>query len=316
MHLAFVHAIWSFKMIDEIEVATPRHKKKLEEIRQNGRGNTSDSSENFSRGYSEASSERIQRAQGTDEGSARGIAAREEGMDSSQGADGRSNQGIRSSNTATFTAIEGSYPSDRSAGTGQLISELTEEQEAERQRELARQRKQRQRDREKAEKSQDADAYLSSYSDRDRYMRDAEDVTHGVTDGMNTSRFTLKNPLKNPLKILTEQPEKVKLFTNKEAEEEQERLSFIYSKGSGLLDDILEIVVAGHQEVQIWQLDDGESNMLATMHLEKAKKEQSAARSARTLLSIYDRLFTIMLLGPRCVRTRQYVKEQGGFSFK
>lgn len=91
---------------------------------------------------------------------------------------------------------------------------------------------------------------------------------------------------------------------------------FIYTQGSGLLDNILEIVVRGHEKVQIWQLDESEAEMLASMHLEKAKKDIQAARSARLLLSIYDRLFTIMLIAPRAMRTAQHIKESGGLSFK
>ena len=112
------------------------------------------------------------------------------------------------------------------------------------------------------------------------------------------------------------EPEKVKLFTTKEIEEKKERLAFVYLHGSGLLDDILEICVKGHEPVTIWQMDEGEALMFAELHLEKAKHSEQDARVARFLLSLYDRWFTLAYAGPRIVRTGRHVKEHGGLGFK
>ncbi len=109
---------------------------------------------------------------------------------------------------------------------------------------------------------------------------------------------------------------KVKLFSQKEAEEELERLTEVYWRGSGLLDDCLEIIVKDHEEVQIWQLDQEEAATLAAMHLERAKTNEESARSARKLLEIYDRFYIYLLVGPRLKATYSHVKAHKGLSFK
>lgn len=111
-------------------------------------------------------------------------------------------------------------------------------------------------------------------------------------------------------------PTKVRLYTKAEAEDALPRLKDIYWRGSGLLDDVLEIVVKDHEPVNIWQLSEEEAEMLAAMHLERAKHDESAARSARKLEEIYDRLYFYMLVIPRVQATGRHVMMHKGFGFK
>ncbi len=107
-----------------------------------------------------------------------------------------------------------------------------------------------------------------------------------------------------------------KLFSNAEAEREFEHMKDIYFRGSGFLDDILEIVVKDHEPVQIWQISEEEATMLAINHLDRAKVDEGAARSARVLLDIYDRIYFWMVVYPRTKLTYSHVRAHGGFSFK
>jgi hypothetical protein len=106
------------------------------------------------------------------------------------------------------------------------------------------------------------------------------------------------------------------LFSDAERSAELQKMIEIYYRGSGLLDDLLEICVKGHQPVQIWQLEEDEATTLATMHLQRATYDKKAAASARQLLALYDRLYMYLLLGPRAKATFDHVKVQGGFSFR
>jgi hypothetical protein len=90
----------------------------------------------------------------------------------------------------------------------------------------------------------------------------------------------------------------------------------IYFRGSGLLDDILEIIVKDHEPVTIWQLDEDEAAMLTEMHLQRATYDKRAAESAHQLLALYDRLYMYLLAGPRAKLTYSHIKEHGGLSFK
>lgn len=120
--------------------------------------------------------------------------------------------------------------------------------------------------------------------------------------------------LKNPFEKLGQGS--AKLFTKQEAQDETERMAEIYSRGSALLDDIIEITVKDHEPVVIWQLSDEEATMLASLHLERATKDIAAARSARKLLEIYDRLYFWLLVVPRIKATGDHVQAHKGFSFK
>lgn len=296
-------------MLDETEVNITRHKRKLETLREKDNSNAREPRVNGDRLDIEVASRSIQGTSGTDTGLHEVDGTRNEGTESGAGIAGRDGEGIRPTHTEGIDAVEGIDNDNRAPRSAELKVELTPEQRAERARELARQRKQRQRDRQKAENAQTYTDTSSSNSGSDQGQPYLRSVPSNVTPIDGTSRFTLKNPL-------SRQPEKVKLFTKAEAEEAKERLILIYTQGSALLDNLLEIIVKDHEKVTIWELDESEAEMLATAHLENAKKDEGAARSARALLGLYDKLFTIMLLGPRVVKTGQHVKAHGGFSFK
>lgn len=303
-------------MDEDVELTT-RHKKKLQALRekdgthvivgQNGRDR-----EPISGGHSEASGGGIQGTQGPDEGGPGIAGPGEEGMAGSEGASGGHGTQLRHSEPAPLDATTGADRGNEPSRGDQLTVDLTPEQQEENERERNRQKQQRYRDRKREE---EAAVSSSSNSNGYGYEGNAKGVT-GENSDVTESSSNAKFAIKNPLKFGAKEPEKVKLFSEKEAKEELERLIYIYVKGSGLLDDLLEIVVKGHEPVQIWQLDEGEAEMLAQMHLDKAKKDQAAARSARALLSIYDRLFTIMMLGPRIMASGQHIKTHGGLSFK
>lgn len=144
-------------------------------------------------------------------------------------------------------------------------------------------------------------------TDRPRIYSDKSADT-GNRRGEKTVKFELRSPFKKG--------EPAKLFSKDEIEIEYEKMFDIYFRGSGLLDDVLEICVKGHEPVQIWQLDEDEAETLAKMHLSRATHDKRAAASARQLLALYDRLYLWLLVGPRAKATYTHVREHGGLSFK
>lgn len=144
------------------------------------------------------------------------------------------------------------------------------------------------------------------------------------SDGANSRRFEelggdragfsfrLKNPFNRGDKSKTSD----RLFTQEEAEEAYDRLYAVYYQGSGIIDDILEIVVKDHEPVTIWQVSPEECDNLVSMHLSRATVDKEAARSARQLLAMYDRLYRYMIAGPRVKATYTHIKEHGGLSFR
>jgi hypothetical protein len=179
---------------------------------------------------------------------------------------------------------------------------------------MHRQRQQRYKDRQRAAQADEIPATMLESE------RQSSPSRHPVTpirdDGQqDTPRFALKLPFLEK-RHGEGKPEKVKLFSNKEAEEKLEKFTDIYRRGSGLLDDILEIVTKDHEPVAIWQLDEEDAATMAAMHLERAKFDEGAARSARKLEEIHDRFFFWWLIGPRMKASYSYVKEHGGISFR
>jgi hypothetical protein len=270
--------------------ATVRNKKLLEQVRSEGedtngsRGNDSNGSEGYVARREGSYQQNAGRIAGTD----RGNQGRTQGDARPSGiAEGR-NQGVRQVDGADIDTVEGAYPGNGHAKGSLRVVETPQEKE-ERQKELARQRLHRFRDRQREEKAE----------------REAQNVA--LRSG---PQFNLKLPFGK------RETQKVKLFTDKEAGDEEDRMKDIYFRGSGLLDDILEIIVKDHEEVQIWQLSEEEAEMLAGMHLERAKKDEGAARSARKLLEIYDRLYIWMIAVPRMQATGRHVQQHKGFSFR
>lgn len=265
-----------------------RHKRKLEQIREERNGRQSD------RGYSSSGIEENGYALGTDEGSDRSVGVGEEGTTSEPGTVGRSDSGTGSANNEVSNDHSGASETGSEPTPTATVKDM--EAERERKRELARQRKQRQRDRERTDK----EPISSSNVGRDGDKSDEKQAT-----------FQLKGPFAK-----SQSHEDVKVFTQKEAEESLQKLVFVYQRGSEILDDILEIVVKDHEKVQIWALSDDEALMFATMQMERAKKDKAAAKTVRTLINIYDRMYLFMIVGPRVIATGQHVKRHGGISFR
>lgn len=265
---------------------TVRHKRKLDQIREehNGRRETSG-------GYSSSGIEENGSPIGTSEGDARSSVRTIEGTESSAGTDGRFDSGNGPSNNETGDYHSGSSEEGSIPTAQPTAIDLAAERE--RKRELARQRKARQREREKTSEQPD----VSSNVGRDSDQSDPLPI------------FNLKSKVTKPV-------EEVKVFTQKEADESLQKLIFVYQRGSEILDDILEIIVKDHEKVQIWALSEDEAVMFATMQMERAKKDKAAARTVRTLIQIYDRMYLFMIVGPRVVATGQHIKAHGGLSFK
>jgi hypothetical protein len=177
--------------------------------------------------------------------------------------------------------------------TGQTTTVILErdmDAEKERKRELARQRKVRQRDKQSA-----------TENTRDSDMRDNK---------FENVEIKVRNVASKPI------AEEVKVFTKAEAEEKLEKLTYVFIQGSSLLDNVLEIVVKGHEKVEIWKLDEAEAQMLALSMLEGAKKDKVIAKQVRTIVGLYDKMYLVMLAGPRVYGTARHIKKQGGFSIR
>lgn len=268
----------------------------------------------ISRGHSTPTSEQVSRTQSGVEGTnretredSRGTGTRAQGSTSIErtvyGHDTRSgsfeptNVNPSESNDRAGEETREPLLTDNYVPSNEEIITPLQGRDSEREKELNRQRQERHRERQK------------------QAQKDGVTVTHPVTQDKGPL-FNLKKFVTPSAEKVTLKKEEVKLITKTEVDELVTNLAYIYRNGSGLLDDILEIVVMGHEEVEIWQLDDDEAETLARMHLEKGRVDKQAAASARKLLSIYDKLFFIMLLGPRAAKTVSHVKEAGGFSFK
>jgi hypothetical protein len=228
----------------------------------------------------------------------------------------RSSEGSRPSISQSFNSPESNRTtSERLQGdqtsVGNAQSNALQADEEERRKILARQRQERFRA--KQNQAQNAGVTVTPPV--------TQNVTHESNAG-NGIQFSLKKLLPGNAKAdesnaKKDKPkEEIKLLTSKEADEYLEALTYIYKNGSGILDDIIQIVVKGHDEVTIWQLDEDEAEELARMHLSKAKVSKEAAASARKLIDLYSKTYFIMLLGPRAIATVRHVKEHGGLSFK
>lgn len=180
----------------------------------------------------------------------------------------------------------------------EIEEQLTPEEQALRRAELNRQRQQR-------------------YRERQREGQKAESSTNSVTlgDMLPNARVQFKNPFRNALGEKKDE-EPAKPLTTKEADEKREKLLYLFLQGPKILDDILEIIVRDHEPVAIWQLAEDEAAMLVEMQLEQAKKDAAAARVVRKLVAVYDRMFLLMLVGPRLKATGSHIKTHGGLSFR
>jgi hypothetical protein len=125
-------------------------------------------------------------------------------------------------------------------------------------------------------------------------------------------KFQIKVPF---LEKIKEDKQSGKLFTIREADEALEDMTTMYVRGSQLLDECLEIIVKGHEEVAIWTLDEEDARMMARLHLERAKVDKGAAQAARALLALHDRFLLFMIIAPRVKITVSLIAERG-LSFK
>ena len=286
-------------MTDEQQEPKIRHRKRLEKIREEAHGRsgvTAGRRHTPSRVKEDGSSVGTgQRTDSSDQSGEGRTGSGEEGTPSIEGTVGGFDSGTRS----TITAIGNHYGLPGESGdaevrqepatTSTVVTERDMEAERERKRQLAAARQRRKRALEK-------EAQTESKVARDS---DVSDV-----------KIDLKPPFKRG------SLENVKVFTDREATEQFDKLVFVYTRGSELLDDVLEIIVKDHEKVHIWGLDEEDARMLATLQMERAKKDKAAARTVRTLISIYDRMYILMLVGPRLVASGQHIKSHGGLSFK
>lgn len=278
-------------MDDELTMPT-RHKKKLERIRNERKG------EFVSRDNSTSAIGLVQAATGQDEGSLgefEGIDHYSEYRDSRveviAPAPGGHDSGLRYAVNADEYTDTGTYRSDNETRTGALSAE----EELERKKELNRQRVARFREKQRAEKQKPEFSSLENDTN----------VTSGNAKGNGFSFLPRKNVA-----------EPVKLITKTEAEEYKQNLIYVYQQGSKLLDNIVEIVTVGHEEVQIWALDEDEAAFFAEAHLAKAQKDKAAAQAARALLKLYDKLVVLQYVCSRGHKTYVHIKVSGGLSFK
>jgi hypothetical protein len=296
-------------MSDDIELSNEQQTL-LERVRANNNGNTEGD-----RRHSPSSVNEVQRTFGYIEGITRGSAG---GTGRNQGrTEGSSEDAdiIRELDSRNGPISGEGFNADQSIDTvsyglqtdkNELNVTRYGNDDALRRKELNRQRQERYRDTKK------------------QAQTPAVTVTEKVTQERNAdnTKFSLRNvtakvPLiGNASNALPEKKEEARVLTSKEAEEFHEKLAYIYMNGSGILDNLLEIVVNDHEEVTIWQLSEEEAMELAGLHVMKAKVSKEAAVSARKLVSLYDKMYFIMLLGPRVIETGKHVIKHKGLGFK
>lgn len=314
---------------DGIEVNV-RHKKKLLAIREERAANgnrsghggqdtpVSEYQDGLANGASEGAGDETGGILGSSEG-------REEGISGSQGADRGHGGGIRPADgqneypashddtlvRSSETGLVGLIPSP---APGELPPPRDLEAEKARKRELDRQRKQRERAAAREKAAGPAQSDLKTDVGRDR--ADTPPIQVGQASFTHYEEKDTQFNLKDAFTRASGVPEDVRVLTEKEIPDALDKLVFLYIKGSEILDDILEIIVRGHEPVRIWALDPEEAEMLATMQLERAKKDKAAARVVRVLIRLYERLYILLLAGPRLKATGSHIKRSGGLSFK
>ena len=277
--------------MDEIEVPLKRHKRKLEKIRNDRQGRQLPRDNSTSTGgVIQRTTEQTERDVRLFEGPNGYTEQGSIGVEIIPTAIGRSDSGERYPDTTDEYTNQGVDRSDEQAGESALTPE-----ELERRRELTRQRVARYRDRQKENADPQAQ---NGYSD----------ATSGTSFGNGKLKFNFKG-------MFAGNKEPVKLFTKMQAEAALDDLTFIYTKATSLLDDVLEIIVNDHEPVQIWE-DEDTARMLAAMHLQAAQKSMDAARVAYALIKLKDKMFIGFYLFTRTKATRAHVIAHGGFSFK
>lgn len=279
-----------------------RHPEKLAKLRENANGRpriTSGRRSNASRKQEDGLTERAgEGLDSLDTGRTGRAGIGEEGIEAEPGITGGLGDGIgpaiSEASDDYSSASEARFEGPAEQTTTTVILERDMFAERERKKELARQRKARQR--EKESQAQNVAQVASDSGTRDNKFENVEIKVRNVAS---------KQPA-----------EEVKVFTKAEAEEKQEKLTYVFMQGSSLLDNVLEIVVKGHEKVEIWKLDESEAQMLALSMLEAAKKDRVIAKQVRTIVGLYDKMYLVMLAGPRVINTGRHIKKQGGFSIR
>ena len=209
----------------------------------------------------------------------------------SRGTGKRSGRSDREGNATIEGAYQGNGVSTEIALVAPAPADIeeTEEEKAARQKEANRQRQ-------------------ALYREREKERNLADTVKDAV---VSSPLFKLTQKAENAAP-----KEPLRKLSNDESEDALSKMTYMYTKFSGLLDEILEAVVRDHEPVQIWQLSDDEAQALAEMQIESGKKDPQAAKVVRTIVRAYDKLYMYMLLGPRVVATAKHVTEHKGFSLR
>lgn len=280
-------------MEDETAVNIKKHKRKLESIR-NARQSKQQLGDDFTSpiGFIQATAGSDERNTGNFERTESISGSDVERVEGKQGTFRQHGVGIRSPFAEDEHSATGGYRDDFEIGEAALIVEDAEDKQ-ERERELNRQRVARYRDKKRQEGQSQAQNGVGN-------------VTLSNVSGNGNFSFFAKKSNAEP----------VKLLTKTEADDARDALIYVYQKGSTLIDDLIEIITAGHEPVSIWALSEDEAAMFAEAHLKKAQKDVNAARSARMLLKIHDKLFLTQYVFTRAVATNRHIKNAGGLSFK
>lgn len=195
------------------------------------------------------------------------------------------------------------------------------EQELARRHELKLERQARYDEKKRLEKQSQIESGTDTQNvtpDDSRFFEKSELKT--PSERQNSSQRTsdkLKNKIPSPSDIkMTLKGKKsdlsdVKLIKESEADEKIEKLTDLFIRGSNLLDQVLQIIVKGHEEVFIWTLDEDTARIFAIQQVEAAKTNKEAAHTVARLEAIHSNIFKIQVFAPRCIATGKLIKDKG-----
>jgi hypothetical protein len=201
------------------------------------------------------------------------------------------------------------------------LSPEEQEQEIQRRHELKLERQARYDEKKRLEKQSQIESGTDIQNvspDDSRFFEKSELKTQ--SERQNISQKTsdrIKNKIPSPSDIkMTLKGKKadlseVKLIKESEAAEKIEKLTDLFIRGSNLLDQVLQIIVKGHEEVYIWTLDEDTARIFAIQQVEAAKTNKEAAHTVSRLEAIHSNIFKIQVFAPRMIATGKLVKEKG-----
>ena len=196
-----------------------------------------------------------------------------------------------------------------------------QEQELQRRHELKLERQARYDEKKRLEKQSQIETGIDTQNvspDDSRYFEKSELKT--ASERQNISRKSsdsIKNKLPSPsditMKLKGKKPDlsDVKLVKEVEADEKIEKLTDLFMRGSNLLDQVLQIIVKGHEEVYIWTLDEDTARIFAMQQVEAAKTNKEAAATVARLEKIHSSVFKIQVFAPRMIATGKLIKDKG-----